>query len=186
MAARAAFAGDTATSWKGSSVIEFSGTSTLHNWSGKVPAEPFAATVLMGENDRPQKLKASVEVKAAKMDTGEAKRDENMRKDMKVKSYPLIEGTINTSFDKVMPDGGAPAKLPFTLSILGKPQPVEARISHWRLKGDVATFEIDFELSLAKCGIHVPAVLLVISVGDVIKLHAPVRLVRADSQAIRP
>ncbi len=32
--------GDT-TNWDGTASIAFSGTSTLHNWDGKVNAEPF-------------------------------------------------------------------------------------------------------------------------------------------------
>jgi polyisoprenoid-binding protein YceI len=170
---------ETETRWNGTSEIQFSGSSTLHDWSGKVTAEPFVAAVTMLDESHPKGLKATVTVQAAKMDTGEPKRDENMRKDMKVTAYPLIVGTMDTPFDKVMPGGRTPSKLPFTLTILGSPQPVEGRISNWSIKGDVATFDLDFELSLKKCGIKVPAVLLVISVGDAIKIHAPVRLVRA-------
>jgi polyisoprenoid-binding protein YceI len=146
-----------------------------------VSAEPFVATVLMGEEDKPRSLKAKVEVKAAKMDTGEAKRDDNMHKDMNVTKYPLIIGEMGTVFDKIMPEGKAPSRLPFTLTILGNPQPVDARISNWSLKGDTATFDLDFELSLKKCAIKVPSVLLVISVGDTIKLHARTKLVRRSN-----
>lgn len=175
----AAFSGETATRWNGTSEILFSGTSTLHNWSGKVAAEPFVATVLMDGGNRPLSLTAKVKVEAVKMDTGEAKRDENMHQDMKVATYPLIIGTMDTAFDKVMPDGRTPSNLPFALSIMGGAHRVNGRVSNWSIKGDVATFDLDFELSLKKCGIKVPAVLLVISVGDTIRIHAPVRLVRA-------
>jgi hypothetical protein len=167
--------------WKGSSEIQFSGNSTLHNWSGKVPTEPFAATVTMDESGLPASLKARVEVQAAKMDTNEPKRDENMHNDMKVSKYPLIIGTMDSSFDKLTSDGRTPSKLPFVLTIMGAPHNVEGRISNWVLKGNVATFDLDFELSLKKCNISVPSVLLVISVGDTIKLHAPVKLVRATN-----
>ncbi|MCE9519816.1 MAG: YceI family protein [Verrucomicrobia bacterium] len=181
LATVAALTAETATRWNGTSEIQFSGTSTLHNWSGKVSAEPFVAKVMLNGDNRPTSLKAKVEVKAANMDTAEPKRDENMHKDMKVTTYPLITGTMDTAFDKIMPGGKAPTKLPFTLTILGSPQPVEGSISNWVLKGDVVTFDLDFELSLKKCGITVPAVLLVITVGDTIKLHAPVKLVRAGN-----
>ena len=169
---------DTVTKWKGTSEIVFAGTSTLHSWSGKVNAQPFVAAVSMDAQGRPMKLSAEVQVKAAEMDTAEAKRDDNMHKDMKVDTYPLIIGKMDTGFDKIISDGRTPSILPFTLTILGKPQPVEGRIKNWSLKGDVATFDLDFDLSLKKCGIKVPSVLLVISVGDTIKLHAPVKLVR--------
>jgi polyisoprenoid-binding protein YceI len=176
-AAPASFA-ETQTTWDGTSEIKFSGTSTLHNWSGKVTAEPFIATVVMESDTQPKSLKARVEVQAAKMDTDKKKRDDNMHADMKVTKYPLIIGEMNTAFEKIMPNGRAPTKLPFTLTIMGKPQAVNGSITDWSLKGNTATFDLDFELSLKKCDIEVPSVLLFINVGDTIKLHAPVKLVR--------
>ncbi len=65
------------------------------------------------------------------------------------------------------------------MTLLGKDQQVNAAISHWELKGDTATFDLDFDLSLKKCGIAVPSVLGIIRVGDTIKVHAPVKLVRS-------
>jgi hypothetical protein len=62
--------------------------------------------------------------------------------------------------------------------LLGKEHEVDAAIDNWVLKGNTATFDLDFELSLKKCGIEVPSVLLVIRVGDTIKVHATVKLVR--------
>lgn len=169
----------TPTQWRGTSVIEFSGTSTLHAWSGKVSPETFTAIVTMDDQGQPTALKAQVVVKAVKMDTKEPDRDKKMRESMKVADFPLITGTMDTSFDKVMMAGAkAPSRLPFTLKILGKEQQVDASISNWVLKGNTATFDLDFDLSLKQCGINVPSVMLVIRVADTIKLHASVKLVR--------
>lgn len=169
----------TPTLWNGTSVIQFSGTSTLHAWDGKVSPEPFVATVILNADKQPQSLKAKVEVKAANMDTAEPKRDENMHKDMKVGLFPLITAVMDTSFEKIMGENKTPAKLPFSLTILGKPQNIEGAISHWVLKDKTVTFDLDFELSLKKCDINVPSVLFVISVDDTVKIHAPVKLVLA-------
>lgn len=168
------------TTWKGSSDIQFFGTSTLHNWSGKVTAEPFTVSVATDDSGSPSVLKSTVEVKAAKMNTAEPKRDENMHNDMQVKKFPLITGAFNTSFEKLTANGKTPVRLPFVLTILGEQHNIEASISHWTLKQDSAAFDLDFELSLKKCHITVPSVLLVINVGDTIRVHAPVKLVRAD------
>jgi hypothetical protein len=87
---------------------------------------------------------------------------------------------MDTDFDKVMKPGEkSPSHLPFKLKIMGKEQQVDGAISGWKLKGDMATFDLDFDLSLKKCGINVPAALFVIRVGDTIKLHATVKLVRS-------
>ena len=80
-----------------------------------------------------------------------------------------------------MPDGKAPSQLPFKLDIMGKKQDLQGTITNWKLKGSTATFDLDFELSLKKCGISVPSVLLVVRVGDAIKVRATVTLVRASA-----
>jgi hypothetical protein len=167
---------DTPTQWQGTSSIQFSGTSTLHDWAGIVTADPFIATVVMDERGQPASVKASVAVKAAKMDTAEAKRDENMHKDMKVTSFPLIVGAFDTPFE--LKGGKAPATLAFTLTLLGKPHRVDAAISNWSVNDGTASFDLDFDLSLKTCGIKVPSVLFVISVADKVHVHAPVKLVR--------
>jgi hypothetical protein len=172
--------GAAATQWTGTSDIRFNGTSTLHSWSGTVSAQPFTATVAMDENGNPTALKAKVTVKAAAMDTAKAQRDQNMHDAMKVGDFPLITGAMDTAFDQVMKPGErAPSHLPFKLSLMGKEHQVDAAISKWVLKGDTATFDLDFELSLKACGITVPSVLGIIRVGDTIKVHAPVKLVRS-------
>jgi hypothetical protein len=112
------------------------------------------------------------------MDTDKKKRDDNMHADMKVTKFPLIIGEMDTSFAKIMPNGKSPTKLPFTLTIMGKQHTVVGSITDWSLKGNTATFDLDFALSLKKCDIEVPSVLLFINVGDTITLHAPVKLVR--------
>lgn len=169
----------TPTEWRGTSVIQFSGASTLHDWSGTVSPDPFAAIVTMDDQGNPTALKAQVAVKAAKMDTKEPDRDKKMRDSMKVADFPLITATMDTAFNKVMKPGAkAPSRLPFALKILGREQQVDAAISNWVFKGNTATFDLDFDLSLKKCGITVPSVMLVIRVADTIKLHASVKLVR--------
>jgi hypothetical protein len=168
------------TQWRGTSEIQFDGTSTLHDWSGNVSAQPFTAIVTMDDAGNPTALKAQVAVKAANMDTHKPARDKTMQESMKVTDFPLIIGTMDTGFNKVMKPGEkAPSHLPFTLKILGKEQQVNGAISNWQHKGDTATFDLDFDLSLKKCGINVPAAMFVIRVGDTIKVHAVVKLVRS-------
>lgn len=170
----------TATKWDGTAEIAFAGSSTLHQWDGKVSAEPFTATVVMGNDDHPKSLSATVKVKAASMDTDNDKRDATMHKSMKVSDHPLIEGTFqDVSFASIMPDGKTPSKLPFSLTLLGKRHDVLASVSNWKLGEDTATFDVSFSLSLKQCGIHVPSAMLVVRVGDTVKVNASVKLVRA-------
>jgi polyisoprenoid-binding protein YceI len=169
---------DTST-WSGTSKITFDGTSTLHDWGGKVAAKPFVTTVTTDASGNPTRVEATVTVEAAKMDTAEAKRDENMRKAMKADEHPLITGVIDTPFTAIRQGDATPASLPLKLTLLGKTQTLTGKISNWKLKDDKASFDLDFDLSLKTSGIKVPTVLLVIRVGDAIKVHATVELKRS-------
>lgn len=165
-----------AETWNGKATIAFDGTSTLHDWGGKVTAQPFKADVTMN-GDKPQSIVSTVTVKAAEMDTEEAKRDENMRKAMKVTDHPLIVGKIDAKFSEVAA-AGTPTKLPIELNLLGKPQNVIGTISNWKLSGNKATFDLEFPVSMKASGISVPTVLLFIKVGDGIKVRASVTLTK--------
>lgn len=167
---------DSTASWSGKAEITFSGTSTLHDWGGKVAAKPFNTTITLDSSGKPTRIQADVRVEAAKMDTAEAKRDENMRKAMKVTDHPLISASIDVPADQIAADGKTPTKLPMTLTLLGKPQKVTATITNWKLASGKATFDLDFPISMKASGISVPTVLLFIRVGDGVKIHAAVTL----------
>ena len=167
--------------WSGTSTISFDGTSTLHDWGGKVDAKPFVTKVTTDAAGNPTRVQATVTVEAAEMDTAEAKRDEAMRKAMKVPEHPLITGVIDTPFAALHPGDMKPAKLPLKLTLLGKTQTFMGKISHWKQQGDQASFDLDFTLSLSTSDIKPPSVLLFIRVGDTIKVHAAVSLKRNPS-----
>ena len=171
--------GETESSWKGSSEITFAGTSTLHNWSGKVTARPFIAKVTVNAKGEPTHLTSKVEVTASKMDTADSDRDAKMRESMHVKEFPLITAEMDCAFNQIAVRGATPSELPFQLTLLGKRRAVIGQISHWALKEGVATFDLDFSLSLKACGIEVPTMMWVIKVGDTIRVHAEVKLARA-------
>jgi len=110
------------------------------------------------------------------MDTAEPKRDENLRKAMKITAHPLVRADIDIAADRIAADGKTPTQLPLTLTLLGKSQKITATISNWQLQGKRASFDLDFPVSLKSSGIVVPSVLLFIRVGDLVKVHAPVIL----------
>jgi polyisoprenoid-binding protein YceI len=169
------------TQWSGTSQISFNGTSTLHDWGGKVDAKPFVSKVTTDATGNPTQVEATVKVEVAKMNTAEAKRDENMLKAMQATAHPLITGVIDTPFTAIRQGDAVPSSLPLKLTILGKTQTIQGRISNWQHRGDKATFDLDFDLSLKKSEVKVPSVLLFIRVGDTIKVHAAVSLKRNPS-----
>ena len=170
---------DTTTIWKGKAAITFSGTSTLHDWSGTVAADPFTTTIVMDDAGQPRSISAEVAVKAGAMDTAEPKRDENMHTAMHVTEHPLVAAEFSSPYAALAPkDGNAPQKLPFTLTILGKEQKMEGVISNWKQTGDKAQFDVDFPVSMKASDIKVPSVLLVIRVGDTVQVHVNVTLTK--------
>ncbi|GEP40808.1 YceI family protein [Brevifollis gellanilyticus] len=173
---RAEVRADTTQDWAGAADITFSGTSTLHNWAGKVTAKPFTTSVTLTDSGQLKKVKAEVTVEAAGMDTAEPKRDENMRKAMKATDYPLIRAAIDASAESITSDPRTPAFLPMTLTLLGKSQKITGVISHFQKQKDKVTFDLDFPVSMKTSGISVPSVLLFIRVGDEVKIHATVTL----------
>lgn len=170
--------GDTQQRWAGAADITFSGSSTLHDWTGKVSPRRFTTLVTIDETGKPEHVQASVTVEVAKMDTAEPKRDQNMRKAMKSEDHPLITATIDVPARKIAPDLKTPAKLPIVLTLLGRPQSVSATISNWKQEDGLATFDLDFPVSMKASGISVPPLLVFIRVGDVVRVHASVRLTR--------
>jgi hypothetical protein len=171
-------ASEPTTTWSGTARIAFSGTSTLHDWSGTVRAKPFDLKVRSSADGRPRHLSARVTAAAGEMDTADARRDANLRRCMQVTEHPLIEAVIDTPVERVAADGKTPTQLPFTLNLLGRPHSVVGSIRDWRQSGNKAAFDVDFEVSLKAAGIEVPSVLWLIRVGDTIRLTASVQLTR--------
>ena len=164
--------------WSGTARITFSGTSTLHDWSGTVSARPFTLQVSSGPDGRPLHLRSQVVVAAAEMDTADKRRDAVMHRCMQVTEHPLIEAVIDVPAKDVAADGKTPTRLPLKLQLMGKSHSLVADIRHWRLSGDKAEFDLHCDLSLKQAGIVIPSVLWVIRVGDTIRLHAAVQLTR--------
>lgn len=164
--------------WSGTASITFSGTSTLHDWSGTVRARPFTLQVTSGPDGRPLHLRSQVVIDAAEMDTADKRRDAVMHRCMRVTEHPLIEAVIDVPAEDVASDGKTPTRLPLKLQLMGKPHAMVADIRNWRLSGDKAEFDLHCDLSLKQVGIVIPSVLWVIRVGDTIRLHAAIQLTR--------
>ena len=174
--------------WKGSCEIKFSGTSTLHDFTGTVSAEPFTVSVTGIDDPATTQLAGVVKVKAVDMDTAKPKRDKKMRESMDVTTYTDIAVTLpkgmNTTLTKPVTESGQPrpTQIPFTLTLLGKDQQKAGTVSGWKYSDGVASFKVSFSVSLKASGIKVPAVLGFVRVGDEIKVEAD--LVLLSPQAV--
>jgi len=162
--------------WRGEALAVFEGTSTLHDWSGKVPAKPFSATVEAADPKSPH-IAAVLQVAVAEMDTDDEGRDENLRKAMRAEEHSRILGKVSARIPREVVQGSS-GKVPIVLTLLGKETVIEGTIENWRESGKQVTFECGFGVSLKASGIEIPPFLFFIRVGDEIKVRVRVALTR--------
>ena len=184
--------------WQGSCDIRFAGTSTLHDFSGTVSAEPFQVKVSGLDDPATAKMAAVVKVKAANMDTAKPKRDKKMHDAMDVTTFTEVSVTLpktmNTAITKPVMENSQPrpTQIPFALTIMGNDQQMLGTVSDWKHNNGIASFKVSFSVSLKASGIAVPAVLGVIRVGDEVKvvatlvLKSPAAVAAAGAPASSP
>lgn len=169
-------ASDPAPSPRGRCSIEFFASSTLHDFSGRVGPRDFSLEPHVDPRSGEPWWSGSVAVPVAEMDTGIARRDENLRAMFDAEHFPRIVASIERiDRERVAALGtdSAPV-LPVELTIRNVTRPVEALVSHWREDGALASFDVEFEVSLESFGLEAPAVLGLIRVDDVVRVHGRV------------
>jgi polyisoprenoid-binding protein YceI len=152
-------------------MIRFQGTSSLHEFGGKLPAQPFQLTLSNGT------WTASSQVFSGQMLTDNAKRDRKMHEMMGTNLYPLIRGTVTNA---PIP-GVAGTNATLALKIRGTTQNLVARVMDWKEDAEAIRFRAKWELSLKQYGLKPPSVVGVIRVGDVIRLEADVTAKKSGS-----
>lgn len=162
--------------WRGEALASFDGTSTLHDWSGKVPIKPFKASVELADLQSPQ-IDATLEAAVGEMDTEDEGRDENLRKAMRAEEHPKVLGRVSARIPREVVQGSS-GKVPIVLTLLGKETAIEGTIENWRESGKQVTFDCGFGVSLKASGIEIPPFLFFIRVGDEIKVRVRVALTR--------
>lgn len=158
--------------------IEFSASSTLHDFSGNVTSRPFVAERHPGAGPGSEWWSGSIEVVIDEMDTGIDRRNRNMKSMFEAPRFPRIVADIE-HFDRPMPGGATNASelpLDLDLTIRETTRPVAAHVSNWTEKDGSASFDADFEISLEDFGLEVPSVMGLLRVGDVVGVRAHVTM----------
>jgi hypothetical protein len=144
--------------------IEFLGTSTLHDFSGKVAAEPFKLQV--GTDT----WSALAKVRPGAMSTNHKSRDRKMRKMFDASRHSLMTGTV---YKAAKPkNGNGTAKL--HLRICETEMEIPVAITRWSESADEIRFHATTRVSLKKIGLKPPSVLGLIRVGDIVTLKISV------------
>lgn len=169
--------------WGGTCEVTFYGSSTLHDFSGKVKAEPFTVSISDLQDTAKAKASSKVTVKASKMVTGNKKRDAKMYISLATKTYPNIVVEISDlTLPATKPAGDGPVPqptiIPFTLNLKGKKQQIIGKVSDWSYSDGSISYTISFPVSLKSSGIDVPPVLGLVKVADEIRVKAKLKLKR--------
>lgn len=151
--------------FQGESRIEFFGTSTEHNFTGKVKSEPFSANVNKLSNDKLTIQNMQVNVMVEKMDTGEHLMNENMFRMFNSKTYPQIHGTFSTINlnDKM---------LSFKLNLHNVEKTIQADMEGSKIDHDRIEFSLNFPISLKEFNLKPPTFFGIWNVGDIVKVKA--------------
>lgn len=153
--------------------VRFAATSTLHDFDGKLSAQPFSLLISNGT------WFADAGVLAARMATASEGRDRNMHKMLGTNDYPLIHGVVVAA---PVP-GAAGTNVTLRLKIRDRSQDLPVRISGWKETAEEIQFHAAWELSLKQFALKPPSVIGVIRVGDRVKLEADVTATKPTSSS---
>jgi polyisoprenoid-binding protein YceI len=143
----------------------FAATSTLHDFEGTAP--PAAVSL---SQDASGGWSADVTIPVAGIKTGNGWRDDSMRTMFDAEHYPEIRGRVRG----VNPEQvRSSSKLAFVLRIRDVERPLEARVTHWQQSERNASFDAEFDVSLAAFKLTAPSTFFA-SVGD--RVHVRVHL----------
>lgn len=156
--------------------IRFSGSSTLHDFGGQLPAQPFHVILSNGF------WFASARVLSSQMATGSEKRDGKMHQMLGTNAFPQISGVVAGSPVPV----GVETNAMLRLAIRNTTNDLPVRITGWKESPKGISFRAEWELSLKSYGLKPPSVIGVIRVGDIVKLSADVIAERTGPHSISP
>ncbi len=168
--------------WRGRCDVHFHGTSSLHDFTGSVPCQPFRVGLDDGGGGKTVIRGADVSVLTVEMNTGNKRRDGQMREMFQSDRFPAIRG----SFGKIdpdtlrqelrrRPDGKAP--LDFVLRIRDVERPVHGVLSNLRETGRALAFDVDYDVSLSDFRLVAPKAFFgMVKVGDKVAVKTTVRL----------
>lgn len=165
----------------GSCRIHFSGSSTLHDFSGDGGCEPFVLQVRNAADGAPVLAEAALKVPVVALQTGNGSRDEKMRVMFTADRFPQVTGIL---------PGGPLAELrrqlhaasagkgsfPLRLRIREVEAPVTAKVTNLVDSVEGLTFDLDFPVSLGTYHLEPPSVLGLIKVADQVRVTASLKL----------
>ena len=155
---------------RGTLDVAFAATSTLHDFEGTAGKLDVSLA-----QDASGGWSAEVAIPVAQLNTGNDRRDANMRSMLDAEHHPQIQGRFRGVDPERVRSSG---KLPFVLRIRNVEHPLEASVTHWQQAERTASFDAAFDVSLAAFQLEAPQVLF-IRVGDTVHVNVHLKLERS-------
>lgn len=154
-------------------VIRFAGTSTLHDFGGELPSQPFALVLSNGT------WSASADVLSGRMATASEGRDRNMHRMLATNDFPQIHGEVALA---PVPAGNNPVtNAVLLLTIRNQTNAVPVSIRDWKESRQDIRFHASWNVSLKQYGLKAPSVAGIVRVGDRVRLEADVVATKPSS-----
>jgi polyisoprenoid-binding protein YceI len=156
---------------RGSAQISFTATSTLHDFEGTAGPAAIALSQLADGA-----WSAEISVPVASMQTGNRRRDSDMRRMLDAAQHPQIRARFRGLDPERVRSSG---ELPFLLKIRSVERPLKATVRNWRQSERAASFDAAFDLSLESFRLEAPSRFF-LTVGDMVRVSVHVTLERAS------
>ena len=173
--------------FRGSCAITFQVQKTvMKDFTGTAACEPFEITVTEDMISIPV-----IVVPVATMDTGNSRRDREMRTMFESQIFPRITGETEAfASDRLsIPEGRLdqmPEELTFALTIRGITQTITATVTEPHIEPSSIEATLIFDLSLASFKLDPPSFMGIVRVKDNLQLRAKVSLDRSPASAHIP
>ena len=154
---------------RGKLTASFAATSTLHDFEGT--ARPVAVSL---KPEAAGGWSAEVTIPVAELSTGNGWRDDSMREMFEADRHPRIVGRVSGVDPERVRSSG---RLPFLLRIHDVEHPLEARVRSFQQSERRASFDAEFDVSLAAFGLTAPSMPFN-RVGDVVHVKVHLELER--------
>lgn len=154
------------------SVIEYTGSATMHNWTGTSRSVTGSLAL---DIDTPDSSRVVVRVPVASFESGPDRRDRKMREVTEADQYPMVEfraTDIRPSHWGRTSNGHAGRwAVTGDLTFHGQTHPVEASVDV-RVTDDSVRAHAQFPVSLTRFDVERPQLMWVAPIGDTIRIDA--------------
>jgi len=161
--------------------VQFTGESTLHDFSGSGTCEPFALQVREAAGGKAILPDAILAVPVSGMQTGNTSRDKKMREMFAADRFPRIAGILGggsvADLRQQLHEAARGARtFPLRLRIRDVEAPVPARVTHLVDTPKTFSFDLEFPVSLKAFQLEAPSVVGLIRVADEVRVKVSLHL----------